>query len=99
MVVDLGGSQGHVAIPLARKFPDITVIVQDMGSVVKPAESALAPDLVGRVKFMEHDFFTTQTVQADVYYIRWILHNWSVSDVLGTEFSTSIRYWIWGFLC
>jgi hypothetical protein len=26
---------------------------------------------------MAHDFFTPQTVVADVYLLRWILHNWS----------------------
>jgi hypothetical protein len=30
-----------------------------------------------RISFMPHDFFNTQPVTADVYLLRWILHNWS----------------------
>ncbi|PHH75739.1 hypothetical protein CDD82_4305 [Ophiocordyceps australis] len=75
-VVDVGGSQGHVSLALAEKFNNLDMIVQDMEKVV---ENATVPEeLQGRVKFMAHDFFAQQPVQgADVYYLRWILHNWS----------------------
>ncbi|EPE28206.1 S-adenosyl-L-methionine-dependent methyltransferase [Glarea lozoyensis ATCC 20868] len=75
-VVDVGGSQGHVSMALARKFKNLNVIVQDMERVV---ENATVPeDLQGRMRFMAHDIFTPQPVQgAEVYYLRWILHNWS----------------------
>jgi hypothetical protein len=34
-------------------------------------------ELSGLVTFQAHDLFTPQTVEADLYYIRWVLHNWS----------------------
>jgi hypothetical protein len=44
----------------------------------KSAAAAAAGDPnSARVSFMSHDFFTPQTVVADVYLLRWILHNWS----------------------
>ena len=77
LVVDLGGNRGQIAIPLAHRFPTLNVVVQDLANVVDGAEALIPDDIKGRVKFMAHDFFTEQTVQAEVYYIRWCLHNWS----------------------
>ncbi|KAK8102241.1 hypothetical protein PG984_015387 [Apiospora sp. TS-2023a] len=76
-VVDIGGSEGHVSIALAKRFPNLTLVVQDMEQVVSHAAGNLPADLQGRVSFMAHDMFQPQTVEADVYYMRWILHNWS----------------------
>ena len=48
-----------------------------MEQVVEGAGVDLPPDLTTRVQFMAHYLFKPQTVVADVYYMRWILHNWS----------------------
>lgn len=77
LVVDLGGNRGQIAIPLAQRFPALNVLVQDLDNVVDGAEELVPEDLKGRVRFMVHDFFTEQKVRAQVYYIRWCLHNWS----------------------
>ncbi|KAH7384627.1 putative Sterigmatocystin 8-O-methyltransferase [Pyrenochaeta sp. MPI-SDFR-AT-0127] len=75
-VVDVGGSQGHVSLALARRFTNLSMVVQDMEKVVENAK--VPEDLQERVRFMAHDLFATQPVHgADVYYLRWILHNWS----------------------
>lgn len=77
-VVNLGGSQGYVSITLAKRFPDLTFVVQDdMEQVVEGAAANLPADLTTRVQFMAHDLFNPQTVVADVYFLRWDLHNWS----------------------
>ncbi|KAK8042322.1 sterigmatocystin 8-O-methyltransferase [Apiospora phragmitis] len=76
-VVDLGGAEGHVSAALAKRFPDLTFVVQDIAQVVANAGANLPADLQTRVSFMAHDLFKPQTVVADVYYLRWILHNWS----------------------
>jgi hypothetical protein len=72
-VVDVGGSQGGIAFAIAQKHPDLKIIVQDRPEVV-----AFAPESVHKnVKFQAHDFFTPQSVHgADVYFFRWILHDW-----------------------
>lgn len=77
-VVDVGGSHGVVSIELARRFPSLRFIVQDHDKVVAESLSMVPEDVAGRVTFMAHDFFTEQPVKkADVYFYRWILHNWS----------------------
>ncbi|KAH7018391.1 O-methyltransferase-domain-containing protein [Microdochium trichocladiopsis] len=80
-VVDVGGSQGFVCHALAKKYPNIkSLVVQDLPNIIAEAESQAAayPELQGRVSYMPHDFFTEQPVKnADVYFFRWILHNWS----------------------
>ncbi|KAK7192329.1 hypothetical protein DPSP01_004918 [Paraphaeosphaeria sporulosa] len=72
-VIDLGGSHGDAAFALARKYPDLRLIVQELPGVVdnaKPVEGL-------NVNFIAHDFFQPQPVKgADVYFFRWILHNW-----------------------
>ncbi|CCT61195.1 hypothetical protein [Plenodomus lingam JN3] len=75
-VVDVGGSSGHVSLALARKFSNLSFIVQDMEQMI--ANATVPEDVRGRVKFMDHDIFSPQPVKnADVYYLRWIMHNWS----------------------
>lgn len=77
-VVDVGGSHGIVMLELASKMPNIQCIVQDHAEVVRKGRAQVSQEFLERVTFMEHDFFTEQPVKdADVYYLRWILHNWS----------------------
>ncbi|ROW16770.1 hypothetical protein VPNG_01622 [Cytospora leucostoma] len=76
-VVDVGGAQGHVAMELASRFDNLSFVVQDMDQVIENAEAGLPVQLEGRVSFMAHDLFAPQTVQADVFFFRWVFHNWS----------------------
>ncbi|KAI2472036.1 sterigmatocystin 8-O-methyltransferase [Annulohypoxylon bovei var. microspora] len=75
-VVDVGGSAGHDAIVLARKFPELTITVQDLPQVKPVFEANLPEDVKARVSFVEHDFFQPQPVQADIYIFKMILHDW-----------------------
>ncbi|KAI8944221.1 S-adenosyl-L-methionine-dependent methyltransferase [Xylaria longipes] len=77
-IVDVGGSQGFVCVALARKFPTLSFVVQDLDPVIKDARKRALPDVASRISFMVHDFFETQPVSgAEVYFFRWIFHNWS----------------------
>lgn len=77
-VVDVGGSSGTFAIALAEHFPKLRIIVQDRPDVVQVASKQLPEPLKQRVSFMAHDFFTEQPIKdADVYFLKWILHDWS----------------------
>lgn len=75
-VVDVGGSRGNVGIQLAKNFPHLKILVQDKEEVIHGAENELSGEVKDRVSFVVHDIFSPQTVEADVYYLRWILHNW-----------------------
>jgi hypothetical protein len=74
VVVDLGGSHGDVSVAIAKKFPHLEFVVQDLPETIKSAPQV--PDRLP-VTFMAHDFFEPQPVKgAKVYLFRWILHNW-----------------------
>lgn len=56
----------------------MSFVVQDLEPVIAAAQKDVPHDLTDRVKFTVHDFLTEQPVQgADIYFFRWILHNWS----------------------
>ncbi|KAF2791438.1 putative O-methyltransferase [Melanomma pulvis-pyrius CBS 109.77] len=76
-VVDVGGNTGLASQAIARKHESVKLIVQDRPEPVAEGRAKLDPELKDRVTFMEHDFFQDQTVRADVYLLRWILHDWS----------------------
>lgn len=76
VVVELGGSTGAMCIDLARHFPKIKYISQDLSGVVEGVE--VPEDVRGRVEVVAHNFLTEQPVKgADVYLFRWIFHDWS----------------------
>ncbi|KAL8911651.1 MAG: hypothetical protein Q9171_003211 [Xanthocarpia ochracea] len=77
-VVDVGGSYGSLSVALCEEFWQLSCIVQDRGEVIKAAQAKLSSSMLGRVSFMEHDFFEGQpVVAAGVYVLRWVLHDWS----------------------
>lgn len=76
-VVDIGGGSGAVAKQLAKHFPGLHILVQDIAPVVDGAEASIPASLRDRVKFMAHDLFSPQKVSAGVYVLRWVLHNWA----------------------
>lgn len=73
-VVDVGGARGHFAMALARRYSQLRIIVQDMAKVI---ENANAGEVAERVRFLAHNLFDPQPIRADVYFFRWIFHNWS----------------------
>ncbi|OJD10523.1 hypothetical protein AJ78_08490 [Emergomyces pasteurianus Ep9510] len=75
-VVDVGGSAGHDAVVLARNFPDLNIIVQDLPKVKPVFEEELPSEFKTRVSFRAHDFFQPQPVEADIYIFKMILHDW-----------------------
>ena len=74
-VVDIGGSQGAVAKRVLEAFPDMHWTVQDLHSVVDSIENkSFAPM---NLTFQAHNFFEEQpTKDADIYFLRMILHDW-----------------------
>jgi hypothetical protein len=73
-VVDVGGSRGADAIHLARLYPDLSFVVQDLPGMIEGAD--VPPELQDRISFVPYSFFTPQTVSADVYIIKQCFHNW-----------------------
>ena len=76
-VVDVGGCHGPVSKAIAKRFPNLRFIVQDLPGPVAKGIAQVPAELTSRVSFMEHDFFTEQRVRgADVYFFRAIFHDW-----------------------
>jgi hypothetical protein len=85
-IVDMGGARGHIATAIVRRFPDLRVTVQDLKRVVEGAKLEVPQELRGRVAFMEHDLFGPQPIRdADVYYVRSVLHNWSDENAVNRK--------------
>ncbi|KAI5861287.1 putative O-methyltransferase [Durotheca rogersii] len=86
LVVDVGGGVGSFDLQLARLYPDLRFVVQDLSTVTEQGLSLWKeeyPEAVesGRVQFMEHDFFTPNpVVGADIYWMRHVLHDWKDGD-------------------
>ncbi|KAI9839199.1 MAG: hypothetical protein M1819_003192 [Sarea resinae] len=78
-VVDVGGSEGHITVELAKKYPSLSFVVQDRPEVIEDAQAkgSIPSDFTDRITLMSHDFFTEQPVKADVYLFRYIFHNHS----------------------
>lgn len=78
LIVDIGGGHGAVSQYLAASTQHIRFVVQDLKEVAREGAATLPVELQERVEFMPHNFFSQQPVTgADVYFMRWILHNWS----------------------
>ncbi|KAH7355756.1 O-methyltransferase-domain-containing protein [Pyrenochaeta sp. MPI-SDFR-AT-0127] len=75
-VVDLGGSAGHDDAVLATKFPNLKIVVQDLPEVAPVFDKEFPSDLRSRVSFRTHNLFDPQPVEADIYMLKWILHDW-----------------------
>ncbi|KAF2684048.1 sterigmatocystin 8-O-methyltransferase [Lentithecium fluviatile CBS 122367] len=81
-VVDVGGSAGHDAVVLAKTFPDLTLTVQDLPKVRTQFEATVPEELKERISFSEHNFLEPQSVRADIYLLKMILHDWADADAI-----------------
>ena len=82
-VVDLGGSHGQLCIAVAESFPNLKFIVQELPRMVQSVDKSAIPSTVAdRIEFMEHDFFTPQSVKANVYVLRQVFHNYPDGHVI-----------------
>jgi hypothetical protein len=81
--IQIGGSAGHDDAVLARKFPNLKIIVQDLPEVAPVFEKEFPKDLRSRVSFQKHNMFEPQpVVGADIYVFKWIFHDWPDAESL-----------------
>lgn len=73
----VGDSTGHVSVELARTYPALKCVVQDLPALEAGFDAVVPDHLKSRVTFRGHDFFHPQPFRdADVYLFRHILHDW-----------------------
>jgi len=82
MMVDIGGGQGHQAIAMKAKFPDLPgrYIVTDLAHGLPEKKDAYPG-----VEFLVHDFMTEMPIKgARLYYLRYISHDWPQAVLIQT---------------
>ncbi|KAH8727769.1 O-methyltransferase-domain-containing protein [Phaeosphaeriaceae sp. PMI808] len=83
-VVDIGGGSGHISVGLARSFPSLKFIVQDISAHMLPQSQD--EDISSRITFQTYDFFTPQPVhsasESIVFLLRQCLHNNNDDDAI-----------------
>lgn len=74
---DFGGGIGSILLEIAKTYPHLRLILQDLPGQIELAETQYWPKEYpeaiekGRVKFKAVDFFTESPVPGcDVYYVR-----------------------------
>lgn len=72
----IAGSAGHDDAVLASKFPNLKIVVQDLPEVAPVFEKEFPSDLKSHVSFRTHNMFDPQPVEADIYMLKWVLHDW-----------------------
>jgi 6-hydroxytryprostatin B O-methyltransferase len=81
-VVDLGGGNGHITIPIAEKYPQLKFIIQDLEANRQHAAELIPAELKDRITFQVQDFFQPQVVKtgAKAFFLRHIIHDWPDED-------------------
>ena len=84
-VLDVGGSNGHIEVVLAKGLPDMSFVIQDLEQNAERAnENIKQNDLQDRVRFQTHDFFQPQPndLKPSAYLLSRILHDWQDDDCI-----------------
>ncbi|KAG6833022.1 hypothetical protein H0H87_012280 [Tephrocybe sp. NHM501043] len=79
-VVDVGGGVGSESIIIARNYPQLEIVIQDLPPVIEDATKLWKADMpTARVTFEVQDFFKPQQTNRDVavFLVKQILHDWS----------------------
>lgn len=82
LLVDVGGGTGDTAVALAKAFPNLKVIVEDLPHVASEGEQRMPVELKDRVSFAAHDFFQLQPDEVmarkpAAFVLRQVIHNYA----------------------
>ncbi len=76
-VADIAGGFGHILAGVLQKHPEMQGILFDLPSVIEGANKFLEKEGVAdRVETAVGDFFESVPVKADVYMLKYIIHDW-----------------------
>jgi hypothetical protein len=82
-VVDVGGGHGSLLTALLATYPSIVKgVLFDQPHVIEEAWTAVDPALNARIQLQGGNFFTALPAGADVYMMKWILHDWNDADCI-----------------
>jgi hypothetical protein len=84
VVCDVAGGTGVLLAEILRRRPRLRGVLVETPPVLSQAGAYLeAEGVADRVQLVEGDLFGAIDVRADVYLLKWILHDWD--DVTGTR--------------
>ncbi|KAF7304523.1 Methyltransf-2 domain-containing protein [Mycena chlorophos] len=82
LIVDVGSGRGNTSLRIAKRYPQLRFVNQDLKSQIRDAERYWHQQLPqhveqGLVRFQVHNFFDPQPIRdADVFLLRLVAHNW-----------------------
>jgi len=79
-IVDVGGGDGTLLASLLRANPSTTGVVFDLPNVVEGARARFDRSAIARAEFTGGNFFTGVPGGADLYMMKFILHDWNDDD-------------------
>lgn len=82
-VVDVGGGEGRLMAAVLVAYPALRGVIFDLPHVVGGAERALREGGVAdRCTLAGGDFFESVLPAADLYLLKWIIHDWEDDDAV-----------------
>ncbi len=76
-IADIGGGYGHVLAAVLAANPDAKGVLFDLDVVLKgAAEMMESHGVADRVSLVSGDFFSEIPVTADIYILKFIIHDW-----------------------
>ena len=92
VVCDIGGGTGALLAQILRTRPRSRGVLVETADVLAEAARYLqAAGLAGRVELAEGDIFRAVRATADIYLLKWVLHDWddaTCETILGTICTT-----------
>ncbi|KAH0578348.1 hypothetical protein H2248_003962 [Termitomyces sp. 'cryptogamus'] len=79
IIVDVGGGVGNESLQLARAFPALDIVIQDLPPVIADAKKLWKDENSNaRVTLEVHNFFEPQSKdrEVSVFLLKYILHDW-----------------------
>lgn len=76
-IADIAGGHGHILGGILKENPDVEGVLFDLPPVLAGAGELLgALGVADRVTLQEGDFFKAVDVEADLYILKYIIHDW-----------------------
>ncbi|RPA75885.1 S-adenosyl-L-methionine-dependent methyltransferase [Ascobolus immersus RN42] len=76
-LVDVGGGVGHVSLAIHSANPSLAITVQDLAPTIAQAKETFTSPKGADITLEAHDFFEPQTREADTYFFRHVIHDFS----------------------
>jgi O-methyltransferase/methyltransferase family protein len=82
-IADVGGGQGSFITKILQTYPTARGILFDQAHVVVHADNRLIDaGVADRCEVVGGDFFQSVPKNADLYILKWILHDWNDDDAI-----------------